>query len=114
VQGIHIAWKKPQTTGVSATDSTSELMVIHMLHGLEKVIPEWVEDRNNDLRQGSTWTIDALISSVEDHIRNAAEEPVKTFTTISKEKEEKRVMQRLTQKPNNNCPKEEVFPPRDR
>jgi hypothetical protein len=104
VQGIHITWKKPQTTGVSATDSTSELMVIHMLHGLEKVIPEWVENRNNDLRQGSTWTIDALISSVEDHIRNAAEEPVKTFTTISKEKEEKRVMQRLGQKPNNNRP----------
>jgi hypothetical protein len=102
VQGIHIAWRKPQTTGVSDTDSASELMVIHMLHGLKKVIPEWVEDRNNDLRQGSTWTIDALISSVEDHIRNAAEEPVKTFTTISKEKEEKRVMQRLGQKPNNN------------
>jgi hypothetical protein len=70
-------------------------MVIRMLHGLEKVILEWVEDRNNNLRQGSTWTIDALISSVEDHIRNAAEEPVKTFTTIFKEKE-KRVMQRLT------------------
>jgi hypothetical protein len=79
-------------------------MVIHMLHGLEKVILEWVENRNNNLRQGSTWTINALISSVEDYIRNAAEEPVKTFTTISKEKEEKRVMQRLSQKPNNNRP----------
>ncbi|KAF1830851.1 hypothetical protein BDW02DRAFT_506637 [Decorospora gaudefroyi] len=45
VVGIHIAWKKPQTTG----------------------------------------------------------EPVKTFTTVSKEKEEKRVLQRLgQQKPNNN------------
>jgi hypothetical protein len=68
VQGIHIAWRKPQPTGASVTDSVSELMVIHMLHSLEKVIPEWVEDCNNDLRQGSTWTIDALISSVEDHI----------------------------------------------
>ncbi|KAF2822730.1 hypothetical protein CC86DRAFT_385644 [Ophiobolus disseminans] len=78
--------RQPSSTSAliaATTDSASELMVIHMLHGLEK-------------------TIDALISSVEDHIRNAAEEPVKTFTTISKEKEEKRVMQRLTQKPNDN------------
>jgi hypothetical protein len=110
VQGIHITWKKPQTTGVSVTDSTSELMVIHMLHGLEKVIPEWVEDRNNDLRQGSTWTIDALISSVEDHIRNAAEEPVKTFTTISKEKEEKRVLQRLSNQTTNDNTSQSTAP----
>jgi poly-D-alanine transfer protein DltD len=102
VQGIHIAWKKPQTTGVSVTDAASELMVIHILHSLKKVTPEWVEDYNNDLCQGSTWTTDALISSVEYHIQITAKEPVKTFTTISKEKEKKRVMQRLSQKPNNN------------
>jgi hypothetical protein len=67
-------------------------MVIHMLHGLSKVIPQWVEDRNNDLRQGSLWTIDTLISSIEDHIRYGNEELVKTFTTIAKQQEEKRVL----------------------
>jgi hypothetical protein len=36
---------------VAVTDSLEGLMVIHMLHGLSKVIPQWVEDRNNDLRQ---------------------------------------------------------------
>jgi hypothetical protein len=29
-------------------------MVIHMLHGLAKVILQWVEDRSNDLRKGQS------------------------------------------------------------
>jgi hypothetical protein len=70
-------------------------MIIQFLHGLSKVLPQWVEARNNDLRQGNTWTIDTLIASVEDYIRTTNKEPVKTFTTISKQAEEKRVLTRL-------------------
>jgi hypothetical protein len=73
-----------------------------MLHGLSKVIPQWVEDRNNDLRQGNLWTIDTLISSVEDHIRHGNKDPVKAFTTIAKQQEEKRVLQRLNQRQNTS------------
>jgi hypothetical protein len=101
-QGISLRWHKPSqlTDAGAATNSLEELMVIHMLHGLSKVIPQWVEDRNNDLRQGNLWTIDTLISSVEDHIRHGNEDPVKAFTTIAKQQEEKRVLQRLNQHQN--------------
>jgi hypothetical protein len=95
-----LRWHKPSqlTDAGAATNSLEELLVIHMLHSLSKVIPQWVEDRNNDLRQGNLWTIDTLISSVEDHLRNVTgEEPVKSFLSIAKQAEEKRVLNRLNQ-----------------
>jgi hypothetical protein len=103
-QGISIDWKKKQPALTKTTESTGveELMVIHLLHGLAKVLPQWVEARRNDLRQGNTWSIDTLISSVEDHIRNAPDEPVKTFLTVTKQAEEKRVLDRINK--NNNKP----------
>lgn len=95
VQGIAIDWVKPNQLLASHNSHIDELMCITMLHGLSKVLPLWVEARNNDLRQGKTWSIDTLIASLEDHIRNTPEEPVKTFTTIAKQQEEKRVRDRL-------------------
>jgi len=37
----------------SATKSLEQLMVIHVLHGFSRVIPQCVEDRNH-LRQGNS------------------------------------------------------------
>jgi hypothetical protein len=82
-----------------------------MLHSLSKVIPQWVEDCNNDLRQGNLWTIVTLISSVEDHLRNVTgKEPVKSFLSITKQAEEKRVLSRLNQ--NNSQPTPRQIGPR--
>jgi hypothetical protein len=106
VAGINISWKKPSQVKDAGTaiNSVEELMVIHMLHGLAKVIPQWVEDRSNDLRKGQSWTIDALIASVEDHIRHTNEEPVKTFATVAKQQEETRVLNRLKQQKQQQAP----------
>ncbi|KAF2818586.1 hypothetical protein CC86DRAFT_388731 [Ophiobolus disseminans] len=51
--------------------------------------------RNNDLRQGNTWTVDTLIQLVEDHIRHVNKEPVKTFSSVFKKQKEQRVLNRL-------------------
>ncbi|KAF1942897.1 hypothetical protein EJ02DRAFT_344350, partial [Clathrospora elynae] len=64
------------TDAGTAIDSVKELMVIHMLHGLAKVNPQWVEDGSNDLCKGQSWTIDALIASVEDDIRHSRPLPL--------------------------------------
>jgi hypothetical protein len=47
-------------------------MVIHMLHGLEKVIPEWVEDRNCERSIGTVFQLpnpDAIYSRDEEKER---------------------------------------------
>jgi hypothetical protein len=93
-QGITIDWKKKSIIKTTET-GVEELMVIHLLHGLSKVLPQWVEARNNDLRQGNTWSIDTLTASVEDHLCNTPEEPVKTFATVIKQAEEKRALARI-------------------
>jgi hypothetical protein len=88
-QGIVIGWCKPSMgASASAAAGLDKLMVIHLLYGLGNVLPAWVEACNNDLRAGNgTYTIDILIQSVEDHIQHVNEEPVKTFLSISKQKE---------------------------
>jgi hypothetical protein len=59
------------------------------------VLLQWVEARNNDLRQGNTWSIDTLIALLEDHLRHQDVEPVKTFISVAKTAEENRVLTRL-------------------
>ena len=58
---------------------------------------DWVEARNNELRRDAAkrWTLDALIASLEDHIRHTNGEPVNTFLTLAKKEEEARVLARL-------------------
>jgi hypothetical protein len=104
-QGITIGWAKPSVTGATADGGVAELTIIHFLHGLDRVLPQWVEARNNDLRQNHTWTIDTLIALLEDHIRHTTEDPVKSFITISKQAEETRVLSRRNGRGNNNTPK---------
>lgn len=104
-QGITIGWAKPSATGATADGGVAVLTIIHFLHGLDRVLPQWVEARNNDLRQNHTWTIDTLIASLEDHIRHTKEDPVKSFITISKQAEETRVLFRLNGRGNHNTPK---------
>ncbi|KAF2832567.1 hypothetical protein CC86DRAFT_281053, partial [Ophiobolus disseminans] len=100
IQGIVIGWRKPSIMATTTAEAgLDELIVIHLLYGLSKVLPQWVEARNNDLRQGNTWTADTLIQSVEDHLRHVNKEPVKSFITVYKQKEEQRVLSRLN---NNN------------
>ncbi|KAF1934673.1 hypothetical protein EJ02DRAFT_318242, partial [Clathrospora elynae] len=48
-------------------------------------------------KPGQSWTIDALIASVEDHIRHTNQEPLRTFTTVAKQQEEKRILARVKQ-----------------
>ena len=96
VQSLSIDWQRPLTAGGLVTSRVEELRIIHFLHGLGRVLPQWVEARNNDLRQGQSWTIDTLIASLEDHIRHTPEEPVKAFLTVAKQAEEKRVLTRLS------------------
>ncbi|KAF1347421.1 hypothetical protein EJ07DRAFT_142416 [Lizonia empirigonia] len=95
-QGISFKWTNPdsQTSTMNAVD---ELIVIHFLQGLEAVMPDWVEARNNKLRRDAAtrWTLDALIASLEDHIRHTNGEPVNTFLTLAKKEEEARVLARL-------------------
>ncbi|KAF1831195.1 hypothetical protein BDW02DRAFT_478706, partial [Decorospora gaudefroyi] len=100
VQGITYGWAKPSTPGMSPDSGVSELTIIHFLHGLGRVLPQWVEARNNDLRQGHTWTIDTLIASLEHHIRHTPEEPIKSFLSVSKQQEEKRVLNRINSRNN--------------
>ncbi|KAI1509284.1 Reverse transcriptase domain protein [Pyrenophora tritici-repentis] len=103
VQGITLGWKKPSAVpGTSADRDIEDLLIIHFLHGLARVLPQWVEARNNDLRQGHTWSIDTLVASLEDHLRHAPDEPVKTFLSVSKQAEEKRVLTRLNGRGNGN------------
>ncbi|KAI0580998.1 hypothetical protein Alg215_04934, partial [Pyrenophora tritici-repentis] len=71
----------------------------------------WVEARNNDLRQGHTWSIDTLVASLEDHLRHAPDEPVKTFLPVSKQAEEKRVLTRLNGRGNGNNNNQNSTPP---
>lgn len=101
VQGITIGWKKPSGALFASMElSLDELLVMHFLFGLSKVLPQWVEARNNDVRQGNNWTVDTLVASLEDHLRNTAEDPVKAFTTIAKQNEEKRVLSRINSRNN--------------
>jgi hypothetical protein len=93
--GISFKWVKPKALITSNENGIDELIVIHFLQGLDAVLPEWVEARNNDLRRDSTWTLDALVASLEDHIRHTNGEPVNTFLTISKQEEEKRILARI-------------------
>ncbi|KAI1558948.1 hypothetical protein PtrEW7m1_012062, partial [Pyrenophora tritici-repentis] len=103
VQGITLGWKKPSAVpGTSADRDVEDLLIIHFLHGLARVLPQWVEARNNDLRQGHTWSVDTLVASLEDHLRHALDEPVKTFLSVSKQAEEKRVLTRLNGRGNGN------------
>jgi hypothetical protein len=57
MQNIFVDWQKPLTTGGALTLRLEELLIIHFLHGLTRVLPTWVEACNNDLRQGHTWSI---------------------------------------------------------
>ena len=59
VQNITLDWKKPINTGGTLMSRLEELLIIHFLHGLGRVLPQWVEARNNDLRQGQSWSIDS-------------------------------------------------------
>jgi hypothetical protein len=51
VQGISLGWKKPSavSTATSSERDVEDLLIIHFLHGLARVLPQWVEARNNDL-----------------------------------------------------------------
>ncbi|PZD25796.1 hypothetical protein A1F97_10987, partial [Pyrenophora tritici-repentis] len=49
-----------------------------------------------------TWSVDTLVASLEDHLRHALDEPVKTFLSVSKQAEEKRVLTRLNGRGNGN------------
>ncbi|KAI1527942.1 hypothetical protein PtrSN001A_009204 [Pyrenophora tritici-repentis] len=112
VQGITLGWKKPSAVpGTSADRDVEDLLIIHFLHGLARVLPQWVEARNNDLRQGHTWSIDTLVASLEDHLRHAPDEPVKTFLSVSKQAEEKRVLTRLNGRGNGNNSNQNSTPP---
>jgi hypothetical protein len=53
-------------------------------------MPDWVEAQNNKLRRdvATRWTLDALVASLEDHIRHTNGEPVNTFLTLAKKEEE--------------------------
>ncbi|PZD22513.1 hypothetical protein A1F96_11068 [Pyrenophora tritici-repentis] len=51
---------------------------------------------------GHTWSVDTLVASLEDHLRHALDEPVKTFLSVSKQAEEKRVLTRLNGRGNGN------------
>lgn len=83
-QGIVKGWKKPSIMATTTAEAgLDELIVIHLLYGLSKVLQAWIEPRNNDLRQGNTWTVDTLIQSIEDHLRHVNEEPVKTFASFT-------------------------------
>jgi hypothetical protein len=115
VQNITLDWLKPLTTGATATSRLEQLLIIHFLHGLSRVLPQWVEARNNDLRQGHTWSIDTLIALLEDHIRHTPKESVKAFLTVTKQAEEKRVLSRLnkTGNSNNTTPTKPAFPSRN-
>jgi hypothetical protein len=99
--GISFKWVKPKSTTTIDDNGVNELIVIHFLQGLDAVLPEWVEARNNDLRRDNTWTLDALVASLEDHIRHTNGEPVNTFLTISKQEEEKRVLARIRSRNSN-------------
>jgi hypothetical protein len=94
-QDIFIGWAKPSVTNSTAQSGIAELTIIHFLHGLDRVLPQWMELCNNNLRQNHTWTIDTLIASLEDHIRHTKEEPVKSFLTLTKQAEETRVLSRI-------------------
>jgi hypothetical protein len=105
IQGISLGWKKPSavSTATSSKRDVKDLLIIYFLHGLARVLLQWVEARNNDLRQGNTWSIDTLIASLEDHLRHQDVEPVKTFIFVAKTAEENRVLTRLKTY-NNNRP----------
>jgi hypothetical protein len=102
MQNIFIDWQKPLTTGGALTSRLEELLIIHFLHGLTRVLPTWVEACNNDLRQGHTWSIYTLIALLEDHIRHTSEEPVKSFLTVAKQDEEKRVLSCINNRGTNS------------
>jgi hypothetical protein len=102
VQHISIDWQKPLTTGDALTSRLKELLIIHFLHDLARVLPTWVEAHNNDLRQGHTWSIDTPIASLKDHIRHTSEEPIKSFLTVAKQAEEKRVLSRINNRGTNS------------
>ena len=72
-------------------------MATAFVHGLSRVVPDWCEARENDLRQGNTWVMDNLVASLSDHIRhsNNSTDPVKSFTAIVKQDEEKQVLSRI-------------------
>jgi hypothetical protein len=115
VQGISLGWKKPSavSTATSSERDVEDLLIIHFLHGLARVLPQWVEARNNDLRQGNTWSIDTLIASLEDHLRHQDVEPVKTFISVAKTAEEKRVLSRLKGRSNDTTSSAPSLPTRN-
>jgi hypothetical protein len=57
IYGLSIAWLKPSvTTPTTATraDGLGQLLVIYYFYGLEKVLPDWVQAREDDLRMGQS------------------------------------------------------------
>jgi hypothetical protein len=48
-KGPITGWSKPKLMYTTPADELDELIVIHPLYGLSKVLPQWVEARNNDL-----------------------------------------------------------------
>lgn len=105
--GVTFNYRKPGTAAATK-ESNEELQSTIFVHGLRRVVPEWCEQRENDLRQGNAWTLDKLVASLSDHLRhsNDSNDPVKSFTTIAKQQEEKRILSRIAdrQRTSNNKP----------
>lgn len=83
-QGITISCEKNDSSiGETLTifhPIQMELQVTHFLHGLQKVLPDWVEDRYNDIRQNRAWVLEDLLASLHEHIRTTpGDDPVKVF-----------------------------------
>ncbi|KAF2174769.1 hypothetical protein K469DRAFT_463474, partial [Zopfia rhizophila CBS 207.26] len=97
-QGIILSYKKTMEDGTTKIDKDTleELLVAHFLLGLRRVLPDWVEARENDMRQGKVWTVDLLMASLEDRICNEKDDPIKIFIVKAKKEEEDRVNKRVT------------------
>jgi hypothetical protein len=88
-QGISFRWRNPDSQ-TSTKNAVDKLIVIHFLQGLETVMTDWVEAQNNKLQRdvATRWTLDALVASLSDHIRQTNGELVNTFLTLTKKEEE--------------------------
>ncbi|KAH4914581.1 hypothetical protein HBI57_078750 [Parastagonospora nodorum] len=87
VQGISPRWKKPSAVSMATSSErdVEDLLIIHFLHSLDRVLPQWEV------------------------------EPAKTFISVAKSAEEKRVLSRLKSRSNNDAtPSAPSLPTRNR
>lgn len=73
-------------------------MITQFLYRLKRVLPEWVEARQNNVRQDRGWTLDQLIASLFNHVGGDKKEPAKVYLARGK-KDDSQKPQKPPQQP---------------